>query len=220
MTILRLTGLLEAEDERAMVLEVFSAYLDVCRRLQAVYNLEPAGSKGVWGLDDHQFLSYYFGSAQFDPSTSIPRLILDRKSLEPLASTNLFASSVLHVHRLKRGPFNEHSPMLYSIATTVPNWNKANSGLLKAWKGEVLSKWPVVQHLYFGRYLPWRAAHGPTGVDDGGADLPISAPVQQQTSEPSAATMAPWAMPSVEAGTRAPWAQPGLADRSGLSSRR
>ena len=103
-------------------------------------------SKGVYGLDDHQHLSYLWGSAQFDPAASTPTLVLDTKRLEPIAATNLFASSVLHVHRLKRGPFREHSPMLYSIAMTVPTWTKTNSGLMKAWRGEVLGKWPVRRH--------------------------------------------------------------------------
>ncbi|KAI5852815.1 hypothetical protein DFP73DRAFT_589878 [Morchella snyderi] len=59
-----LAGFEPGRDEIALTLRCFDAYFHLVRRLVLTYTLEPAGSHGVWGLDDHAFLPYVFGSAQ------------------------------------------------------------------------------------------------------------------------------------------------------------
>lgn len=61
---LDILDIIQPTDYTRLVLKVFVEYLELVRRLQMVYSLEPAGSHGVWGLDDHQFLPYYFGAGQ------------------------------------------------------------------------------------------------------------------------------------------------------------
>lgn len=39
-------------------------YLEIVRRLQLRYQMEPAGSHGAWSLDDYQFVPFIWGSAQ------------------------------------------------------------------------------------------------------------------------------------------------------------
>jgi serine/threonine-protein phosphatase 2A activator len=57
-------GAIGCNDLAAMGLVVFPAYLAVVRKIQKLYWLEPAGSHGVWSLDDYQFLVFLFGAAQ------------------------------------------------------------------------------------------------------------------------------------------------------------
>ncbi|GAA5874680.1 hypothetical protein JCM3774_004780 [Rhodotorula dairenensis] len=138
-------------DEHALVVRVFAEYIEVCRQVQKVFKLEPAGSKGVWGLDDHQHLVYLFGASQLIGHPSLrPASILSTTDVAAEAPSYLFLSSIAHIRELKRGPFHEHSPLLHQIATTVPTWHKVTKGLWDMYKVEVLSKVPVVQHCRFG----------------------------------------------------------------------
>jgi serine/threonine-protein phosphatase 2A activator len=71
----------------------------VMRKLQSVYWLEPAGSHGVWGLDDYQFLPFLFGSGQLvDHKYVRPKSIHDFDVVEELCSDYMYFSCIRHIN--------------------------------------------------------------------------------------------------------------------------
>ena len=149
----KLRVLLEA-DGLAVANVVFKKYLDVCRKLQQTYRMEPAGSQGVWGLDDFQFIPFIWGSSQLVAHTSIePVDFVKPDIIEKYSSDYMFLECIKYINTVKSGPFAEHSNVLWGISS-VPHWGKVNQGLIKMYKVEVLSKFPVVQHFVFGNLLP------------------------------------------------------------------
>ncbi|KAG8365751.1 hypothetical protein BUALT_Bualt17G0004500 [Buddleja alternifolia] len=133
-------GIVREEDYPALVSRVFVKYLELMRKLQLTYCLEPAGSHGVWGLDDYHFLPFVFGSSQLiDHKYMKPKSIHNEDILENFSSEYMYLSCIAFVKKVKKGSFAEHSPMLDDISG-VPNWNKVNSGMLKMYKVEVLEK--------------------------------------------------------------------------------
>ncbi|TNM92387.1 serine/threonine-protein phosphatase 2A activator [Takifugu flavidus] len=159
-------GALGTEDQLAMVFKVFTSYLSVMRKLQKTYRMEPAGSQGVWGLDDFQFLPFIWGSSQFvDHLTLEPRHFIDGKVVNEHHQDYMFLDCIKFINEMKTGPFAEHSNQLWNISA-VPSWSKINQGLIKMYRAECLEKFPVIQHFKFGSLLsiqpvkPWHpAAH-------------------------------------------------------------
>ncbi|KAF3445874.1 hypothetical protein FNV43_RR11051 [Rhamnella rubrinervis] len=150
-------GVIKEEDYQAVVARVFVKYLDLMRKLQLVYSLEPAGSHGVWGLDDYHFLPFIFGSSQLiDHKYMKPKSIHNEDILENFSNEYLYLAGIRFIKMVKKGPFSEHSPLLDDISG-VHTWNKVNSGLLKMYKVEVLEKVPIMQHFLFGWLIKWYA---------------------------------------------------------------
>lgn len=160
-------GILATEVTGSELLAIFARYYDLARRIILAYNLEPAGSHGVWGLDDHFHFIYILGAAQFTtphndtPVSYVPpvRQTLSPEIIRSYRLSNFYINAISFIFRLKLGPFNEHSPILFDITRSVSLWAKVQSGLLKMYEVEVLGKFPVVQHFWFGgKFFPWADA--------------------------------------------------------------
>jgi len=198
----------------AAALSVLSAYLEITRGLQSEYMLEPAGSHGVWGLDDYHCLPFYFGACQLIPTDFKPDAIHNEKALASHPEF-LYFGCIKFIKQLKKGvPFFESSPMLNDISG-LPNWLKVSNGLLRLYEGEVLDKLPVVQHFVFGNIFKatWTPSPNPRATNQqppmihfingpGGEECiaPWSATPEWNRSS-SAAPVLP------DATTRAPWAK-------------
>ncbi|KAL7648060.1 UNVERIFIED_CONTAM: hypothetical protein RMT77_001677 [Armadillidium vulgare] len=143
-------GALKKEDSTATVIILFKKYISLCRKLQMIYKMEPAGSQGVWSLDDYQFIPFIWGSSQLIMHPKIaPEMFTKEKIVEENANEYLFLSCIQYILSVKTGPFAEHSNQLWNISG-VKSWTKINQGLFKMYKAEILNKFPVIQHVLFG----------------------------------------------------------------------
>ncbi|CAL8121718.1 unnamed protein product [Orchesella dallaii] len=143
----------KTDDRIAAITCIFNKYMVLVRKLQVTYRMEPAGSHGVWSLDDFQFIPFIWGSSQFVGNPIIdPSSFTDPETVHKLASEYLFMGCIQYILQVKSGPFHEHSNQLWNISGTQ-SWSKINQGLIKMYKAEVLAKFPVVQHVLFGSLL-------------------------------------------------------------------
>jgi serine/threonine-protein phosphatase 2A activator len=106
--------------------------------------LEPAGSHGVWSLDDYQFLPFLWGSAQLCGQSSKgatqivrPNQVLDKNAVNALKADYLYFAAIAYIHETKTGPFFEHSPVLHSVCNIPGGWEKINGGMFKMYRVEV-----------------------------------------------------------------------------------
>jgi len=161
-------------DINQLVDTIFSRYLDLVRSLQMTYSMEPAGSHGVYHLDDHQFLPYLFGFSQLEASdlAEYSDFVKDFKPTKPnqerkvvhyVSSPNsyngnsntpsMFFNCLAYTAKVKtQVPFSEHSGLVFQLVTGKDR--TGNLPKIKAlFNDRVLSNIPMLQHFPFGTLL-------------------------------------------------------------------
>lgn len=144
-----------AKDNRNLVLVVFMKYLETMRVIETMYWLEPAGSHGVWGLDDYHFLPFLFGASQLSTHRHLkPKSIHNPEVVEMFSEKYLYFGCIDFINSVKTtASLRWHSPMLDDISG-VKEWAKVYQGMVKMYDAEVLCKLPIMQHFYFSEFLP------------------------------------------------------------------
>ncbi|EGV65701.1 Serine/threonine-protein phosphatase 2A activator 2 [Yamadazyma tenuis] len=153
-------GVLLKQDYAAAILKVFTKYISIMRNLQKNYWLEPAGSHGVWGLDDYHFLTFLFGASQLATHPYMkPKSIHNEELVEMYYKQYMYFECIHFINSIKTVPSNQqrlsirwHSPMLDDISS-ARSWQKIKDGMIKMYKAEVLGKLPIIQHFMFGDIL-------------------------------------------------------------------
>lgn len=116
------------------LLSSLQEYFRIIRMFVKKFNIEPAGSRGCWSIDDYLLLPYLFGSSQNFNSKYKTNLILDGLFYEAQANNNSMKLKLM----------------------CNKSWVDINIELLTFYDQEVLNKSVVTQHFIFSGILPNR----------------------------------------------------------------
>lgn len=119
-------GYYKQEEFEIVTRDIFYVYIKLMRQLQTKFTLEPAGSHGVWGLDDYHFLPFLLGGAELIGHKVVkkPSDIHNDEYLNVYHNDYMYLDCIKVIKEVKStAPFSETSPMLNDISAAV-SWEK------------------------------------------------------------------------------------------------
>lgn len=154
-----------------LIFTIFHPYIQLMRKIHRTYLLEPAGSHGVWGLDDYHFLPFLFGANQLRGHKDLkPKHIRNPPILLTYRKHFIYFDLIYELLLVKpEVSLRWHAPLLDDISA-VRSWDKVSEGLMKMYAVEVLSKLPIMQHLLFGSLFSLVRSGNGDGDGDGNGD--------------------------------------------------
>lgn len=131
------------------VRNILDTYFELVRAVINKYNLEPAGSHGVWGIDDYQLMPFLLGSVELiDNPIGFDDLLKSRNEY-------IYGKALKFVEfqkcKHRHVPFEMHSPILYEYR--LRGWPAVNHELFIRYKNDVLESKAVNQHFIFSEHL-------------------------------------------------------------------
>ena len=130
--------------------------------VQLAYKLEPAGSHGVWGLDDYQFLPFLLGAAQLSGHDSTPASVTDKRLQEELYEDYLYYEGIRFIGMVKTGPFFEHSVRNMDVDGSAPRTHRTQLTIELNYHYRCccpLSLYHIYHYIYF-HYHYWLTGGG------------------------------------------------------------
>ncbi|XP_056647022.1 serine/threonine-protein phosphatase 2A activator-like [Diorhabda carinulata] len=143
-------GFLKIKDAPATACKVFARYLYVAQKLQKTYKMTSLGGNKTWNLNDYQFVAFIWGSSQLVGNTELnPTCYLKRATVKRHSSQYMFLSCIQFTNRIKIDSFNRHSNQLWNLSG-VSSWYGINSSLIRMYQAQILLRYSIVKHVYFG----------------------------------------------------------------------
>ena len=152
LAVLRHDNFIDDEDAPALACEILWSYWKLIREIIQVYRIPPAGSRGVWGMDDFVLLPFLVGSGQL-----VGNKIITPKNVFALSKNysqeNILCMWIEYLQETKKDLFEESCQRLIGIQE-YESFSDVLDQMMVIYEKDVLSKFVIVNQFIFTNSLP------------------------------------------------------------------